>query len=1066
MASGLKDLGRLDEALIANDKALAIRIKLLSLNHPDTINSRACKGLILQDQGKFEEALVVFDEVLQSRRLFLGEDHAETVACLTYKANILRALGRFDEALVSYEQIIVLLKRVLDENHPDLASGIGNKALCLQEMGRPQEALPMYDQVLSIDMKVFGPHHPSVANDLNNKADCLRSLGRFNEALVLYDQALAIRIKVYGQNHSTFATTLHNKAGCLRSLGRNSEANQLEKQAFEIAERVLGLSHPATMKYMESAVTSAYLEAIREGDTAPFGRSKLGMVGRGRAGKSSTVSSLLGLPFDPHKASTVGADTSYNVTVDKVNRVVNWKQKHDDTEMQVMLNRVAAYKFTNNKRRGDFQSNRSDIYPTTTSAPLLEIVTDDIKSDLRSVERLPEPNVAKLFNQELFNTALAEENDPSRRPVTLSIWDFGGQRVFHSLLHLFLTNSGVYCIVFDMRDLLPTQTEILRQDAIEDLLFWINSLSLFAPGTPMCLVGTFKDEVFTPSAWLLVDELLVRETHLSSNTQIIPNIQDKLWFFPVDNTKSASDPVIVRLREILLDSVKDSPDVTRLVPVTWTRAYDMIAKERGSMKYIDKQHVAEICKSCGVLLDHISGMLLMFHELGMWLYFDSSPELRQLVIIDPQWIVDAATKFVRDKRFHHHDLKTDSELRTKYGESCTRLLNHGILEESLLNFLWNKESSDSIREFLLLLMLDMNLICKWYGGDDGTTTNKYLVPSILDMDPSLRTLPEEDDPPIHPTASFEFDFSKTFLPSGLFSRFLALTAAHASTMENSRAPGVSRGSARLSFGLDAEFSLDVVKDVKIRVGVCGKVPLVINSLSSIMGRISDETAPRLKYSIVLIVPGNTSSNTEMRIPLEQVVEEHKKDKPSAQIRSKIGQHVISLANAEIFFDNNNNKKSVELAQQQLSAKKHANTIDVYLAHVQSTGGDQCKILRLELEKYGVTSWLDQHATEITEDEMVKGINKARKILVFLSKGVFQSRWVQFEVRTAIKLQKPILFVHETNYKCADFAEIYDIKANTPMDLQYLFKDIESIGFERRSYLVDGMMKELIRRING
>jgi hypothetical protein len=47
----------------------------------------------------------------------------------------------------------------------------------------------------------------------------------------------------------------------------------------------------------------------------------------------------------------------------------------------------------------------------------------------------------------------------------------------------------------------------------------------------------------------------------------------------------------------------------------------------------------------------------------------------------------------------------------------------------------------------------------------------------------------------------------------------------------------------------------------------------------------------------------------------------------------------------------------------------------------------------------------------------------------------------------------------------DFSEIYDLKANTPDDLKFLLDKIESIGFERRSNLLEGMMKELIRRIN-
>jgi hypothetical protein len=60
---------------------------------------------------------------------------------------------------------------------------------------------------------------------------------------------------------------------------------------------------------------------------------------------------------------------------------------------------------------------------------------------------------------------------------------------------------------------------------------------------------------------------------------------------------------------------------------------------------------------------------------------------------------------------------------------------------------------------------------------------------------------------------------------------------------------------------------------------------------------------------------------------------------------------------------------------------------------------------MELRNGGIHSWLDQHATEITEDEMEKNVIKARKILVFLSKDVFERNWVHLALRTAIKLQK-------------------------------------------------------------
>jgi hypothetical protein len=50
------------------------------------------------------------------------------------------------------------------------------------------------------------------------------------------------------------------------------------------------------------------------------------MTGPGRAGKSGTVRSLLGKPFNPNLESTIGADASQTCSVDRNENVVNWKE--------------------------------------------------------------------------------------------------------------------------------------------------------------------------------------------------------------------------------------------------------------------------------------------------------------------------------------------------------------------------------------------------------------------------------------------------------------------------------------------------------------------------------------------------------------------------------------------------------------------------------------------------------------------------------------------------------------------------------------------------------------------
>ena len=82
------------------------------------------------------------------------------------------------------------------------------------------------------------------------------------------------------------------------------------------------------------------------------------------------------------------------------------------------------------------------------------------------------------------------------------MWDFGGQRLFSSLHHIFLTPEGIYLVVFDMTLLVPDGDPSRRRECLETLLLWCNSIFVFAgpkdeqQGAP---VGTCLDKISSPS---------------------------------------------------------------------------------------------------------------------------------------------------------------------------------------------------------------------------------------------------------------------------------------------------------------------------------------------------------------------------------------------------------------------------------------------------------------------------------------------------------------------------------------------------------------------------------------
>ena len=101
-------------------------------------------------------------------------------------------------------------------------------------------------------------------------------------------------------------------------------------------------------------------------------------------------------------------------------------------------------------------------------------------------------------------TLVAIRSQPWAAQV-LSVWDFGGQRLFSSLHHIFLTPEGIYLVVFDMRLLLPGGDPVRRRECLATLVLWCNSIFVFAgpkgdqQGAPVLLVGTCLDEVSSPT---------------------------------------------------------------------------------------------------------------------------------------------------------------------------------------------------------------------------------------------------------------------------------------------------------------------------------------------------------------------------------------------------------------------------------------------------------------------------------------------------------------------------------------------------------------------------------------
>ena len=287
-------------------------------------------------------------------------------------------------------------------------------------------------------------------------------------------------------------------------------------------------------------------QALQEG-VRPWGRSKIMIVGDGRAGKTALANSIMGEEF-AHTESTIGINQmTCDVKFAEVGKEGQWDEyKKPDKELEAMLARIVA------SRRGGMDDAASE-----TAVDSEEGGSGDegdhaegngqglqqrssgrqgLQDDGVGAKRTPRADPVRGVQGEVADMVVVDEDDGEDRAglaiddalvmrylaslgqgdtskFVISLFDYGGQTVFNVIHHLFLTRYGVYTLVFNMEQLVSSDPAV-RENCLSTLSFWLNSIVMHtwseeAQATaPVFLVGTHKDLVSSPTDHVALSALL------------------------------------------------------------------------------------------------------------------------------------------------------------------------------------------------------------------------------------------------------------------------------------------------------------------------------------------------------------------------------------------------------------------------------------------------------------------------------------------------------------------------------------------------------------------------------
>jgi tetratricopeptide (TPR) repeat protein len=185
-------MGRHPEALERLRKALALRERVLGIDHPDTAKMHNIAGIQYQ-LGRNEEAEASFRTAFARFEKALGPHHLLTGKAAGNLGEALRAAGKLEEAQAHLERALRVESAVLGPKALPLAYVHHNLGELLRARGNHRAALSHYRAALEIFEARRGPSHPDVAHPLQGIGDALVDRGRASEALPLLERSLAIR---------------------------------------------------------------------------------------------------------------------------------------------------------------------------------------------------------------------------------------------------------------------------------------------------------------------------------------------------------------------------------------------------------------------------------------------------------------------------------------------------------------------------------------------------------------------------------------------------------------------------------------------------------------------------------------------------------------------------------------------------------------------------------------------------------------------------------------------------------------------------------------------------------
>ena len=524
---------------------------------------------------------------------------------------------------------------------------------------------------------------------------------------------------------------------------------------------------PSEISARGPLAVDAFNKAIQEGETRVM-RVPIMFIGQARSGKTSLKKSLKREMFNKEEPSTnlIERDPSYFSLTKEIMAAGETKMEQSVGSEVSFHNRAAKFMVDEISRKNlSIPEGERNIVSLNSPTPKesdakndiltepMENITDKTEVQSERIFQIEKETIKKKRMEEVpprtasfFDKIVKESNNEDGKKVFFILWDFGGQSVYYATHPIFLTRNAIYLLVYDLnKDPHVTADFIEKKGQFEKnvdsncrktnedyLHFWLSSVSALESQTTGHSVHASFGKL--PLVVLVCTHAdLAGEAAEEKARQIYGSLQAKPYkehlfsrYFVVDNTKSGSDDEcknVQKLRNELLVLAEELLQM-QTIPINWLRFEEALkCKLEENVWFVTLSEAMEIAREKCKMVDEkeVDTAINFMHDQRILIHFDETPKLKEMVILDPEKLINLFRKVITVKSYDHTTNKVLWE----------KLEKKGILDEKLLQVVW--EPYEETKENLIEIMEKFSLLCLLPSDGD---EKEYLVPSMLMSPPN------------------------------------------------------------------------------------------------------------------------------------------------------------------------------------------------------------------------------------------------------------------------------------------------------------------------------------------